>query len=328
MIARSWGVLQIAGALLALACAVPAQSTTQPVQAGRAAPPLVRPEAGTPSAVPAATTALPGVQGSPGDTSPPMWQNSVRFAVIGDSGTGERAQYEAAEMLARSHQVFPFDFVLMVGDNLYGSERPQDFTRKFEIPYKPMLDVNIPFYAALGNHDDPNQRFYKPFNMNGERYYTFKKQSVRFFALDSNYMDRDQIAWLKKELEASGSDWKIPYFHHPLYSSGGTHGSEVDLRQQIEPLFLQYGVSAVFAGHEHFYERIKPQKGIQYFTSGAAAKLREGDIKRTALTAVGYDTDLSYMLVEISGDNLSFQTLNRLGKRIDAGMVSKLQSTR
>ena len=209
---------------------------------------------------------------------------------------------------------------------MYGSERPQDFTRKFELPYKALLDAQIPFYAALGNHDDPNQRFYKLFNMNGERFYTFKKQSVRFFALDSNYMDRDQFAWLKRELENSGSDWKIPFFHHPLYSSGGTHGSEVDLRQQIEPLFLQYGVSVVFAGHEHFYERIKPQKGIQYFTTGGAAKLREGDLKKTNLTAVGFDTDTSYMLVEIAGDVMTFQTLSRTGKRIDGGTVTKVDA--
>ena len=86
------------------------------------------------------------------------------------------------------------------------------------------------FYAALGNHDDPNQRFYKPFNMNGERYYSFKPQqgSVRFFALDSNYMDKAQLDWLEKELAASGSDWKICFFHHPLYSSGDKHGSDVD----------------------------------------------------------------------------------------------------
>ncbi len=230
-------------------------------------------------------------------------------------------------MLARSHAVFPFEFVLMVGDNLYGSERPQDFTRKFELPYKTLLDAQIQFYASLGNHDDPNQRFYKLFNMNGERFYTFKKQSVRFFALDSNYMDRDQIAWLKRELENSGSDWKIPFFHHPLYSSGGTHGSEVDLREQIEPLFLQYGVSVVFAGHEHFYERIKPQKGIQYFTNGAAAKLRKGDLRKSDMTAIGFDADLSYMLVEIAGDVMTFQTLSRTGKRIDGGTVTKVANS-
>ena len=96
------------------------------------------------------------------------------------------------------------------------------------------------------------------------------------------------------------------------------------MRQQIEPLFLQYGVSVVFAGHEHFYERIKPQKGIQYFTTGAAAKLREGDLKKTSLTAVGFDTDTSYMLVEIAGDVMTFQTLSRGGKRIDGGTVAKV----
>ena len=307
--AATWRLWQIPVAVLALSCAVPAQSKTTPAQA---------PQATARTAVVAAREA--------GDTQTPVAQNSVRFAIIGDTGTGDRAQYETGEMLSRSHDVFPFDFVIMVGDNLYGSERPQDFVRKFELPYKSLLDLKIPFYAALGNHDDPNQRFYKPFNMNAERYYTFKKQSVRFFALDSNYMDRDQLAWLKRELEASGSDWKIPFFHHPLYSSGGTHGSEVDLRQQLEPLFLQYGVSVVFAGHEHFYERIKPQKGIQYFTAGGTAKLRTGDIKKTPLSAFGFDTDTSYMLAEISGDELTFQTLTRTGKRIDGGVVSKLNT--
>jgi predicted phosphodiesterase len=312
----SWrNYVQIAAACAALACAVPAQTAPQAKPAK--APSTV---ATTRPATPPAVAAPAGIGG---DTAPPVAQGSTRFLVIGDTGTGERAQYEVGAMMAKSLEVFPFEFVIMVGDNLYGSERPQDFTRKFEVPYKVILDRNIPFYASLGNHDDPNQRFYKPFNMNGQRYYTFKKNSVRFFALDSNYMDRDQIDWFKKEVAASGSDWKIPYFHHPLYSSGGTHGSEVDLRQQLEPVFLQYGVNVVFAGHEHFYERIRPQKGIAYFTVGGAAKLREGDIRKTDFSALGYDKDNSYMLVEIAGDTMYFQTLNRLGKRIDSGTVTR-----
>jgi 3',5'-cyclic AMP phosphodiesterase CpdA len=308
--ATSWRQIQLAAALVAFACAAPAQSTNPTAVPKAASTPA------TAAAAPARTVA--------GDTLPQTAQNSVRFAVIGDTGTGERPQYETAEMLTRSHDVFPFEFVIMAGDNLYGSERPQDFVRKFELPYKTLLDGKVLFYASLGNHDDPNQRFYKPFNMNGQRFYTFKKQSVRFFALDSNYMDRDQLAWLKRELEASGSDWKIPYFHHPLYSSGGTHGSEVDLRTQVEPIFLQYGVSVVFAGHEHFYERVKPQRGVQYFTVGGASKLRTGDLLKTNMTAIGYDTDTSYMLVEVAGDVMTFQTLNRLGKRIDGGTVAKV----
>ncbi len=257
------------------------------------------------------------------ETRPPSGKDSVKFLVLGDTGTGDRAQNEVANQAWKSHQAFPYEFAIMLGDNIYGSERPQDFKSKFETPYKPMLDANIPFYAALGNHDDPNQRFYKPFGMNGQRFYTFQKKDSRFFALDSNYMDKDQQAWLEKELAASNSKWKIAYFHHPLYSSGATHGSEVDLRTIIEPLFKKYNVNLVFAGHEHFYERIKPQSGIYYFTAGGSAKLRSGDIRTGALTAKGFDTEQSFMMVELDGDVMRFQTISKSGKRVDSGEITR-----
>jgi hypothetical protein len=136
-------------------------------------------------------------------------------------------------------------------------------------------------------------------------------------------MDKDQQAWLQKELEASRSKWKIAFFHHPIYSSGGRHGSEVDLRAIVEPLFIKHGVSVVFAGHEHFYERLKPQQGIQYFTNGGGAKLRSGDIRAGGMTAKGFDTDQSYMLVEIDGDEMHFQTLSRTGREVDSGVVPR-----
>jgi hypothetical protein len=321
---RRWFSVRFAAvALLAAACAVPSQSQSASPQATSA-----RTVAGPAPAATAQPTAKTAVAASAGETLAPSKENSVRFAVLGDTGTGERAQYDVGAMLNRSRAVFPFEFVIMVGDNMYGSERPQDYTRKFELPYKPLLDANIQFYASLGNHDDPNQRFYKFFNMNGERFYTFKKDKlgnpgVRFFALDSNYMNREQLEWLQKELGNSGSDWKIAFFHHPLYSSGGRHGSEMDLRQQLEPLFLKHGVNVVFAGHEHFYERIHPQKGVYYFTAGGSAKLRSGDIQKTGMTAKGVDNDYTYMLVEVAGDVMNFQTLTRTGKRVDSGSIAR-----
>ena len=257
------------------------------------------------------------------DVTPPVNKDAVLFLAIGDTGTGDSKQVEVARQVARARASFPFTFAIMMGDNMYGSERPRDYERKFERPYKPLLDAKVEFYASLGNHDDPNQRLYKPFNMNGERYYTFKKGNVRFFALDSNYYDRQQAAWLEKALADATEDWKIAFFHHPLYSSGGRHGSEEDLREQLEPLFLEHGVQVVFTGHEHFYERLKPQKGIYYFVNGGGAKLRAGDITRTAMTAKGFDTDRSYMLVEIDGDVMRFQTLSRLGKRVDSGEIRR-----
>jgi predicted phosphodiesterase len=243
--------------------------------------------------------------------------------VLGDTGTGDRQQREVGLKVEEYRKKTNFSFAIMLGDNIYGSERPQDFVRKFEKPYEAILARKIPFYASLGNHDDPNQRYYKPFNMNGERFYTFRKKDTQFFALDSNYMDKVQQDWLAKELSSSNAKWKIAFFHHPIYSSGERHGSEVDLRDIVEPMFVEHGVSVVFAGHEHFYERVRPQKGIYYFTSGAAGKLREGNIRVGGpLTVKGFDTDFSYMLVEIDDGQMHFQVLSRAGKLVDSGSFS------
>lgn len=289
--------------------------------AAKAAPAQAAPAQAPRAQAPARATARVGPNAAAA-TIKPHADTSVRFAVLGDTGTGGRPQYEVGERLSESRTVFPFEFVLMLGDNIYGSERPQDFVKKFELPYKSLHDLKIPFYASLGNHDHPNQRFYKPFNMGGQRYYTFEKNGVRFFALDSNYMDQAQHDCLEKELSSSKNTWKIAFFHHPLYSSGARHGSEADLRAVLEPLFLKYGVSAVFSGHEHFYERLKPQKGVAYFTSGGGAKLREGNIRvGSAMTAKGFDTDRSYMLVEIVDKTMYFQALSRAGSLIDSGSL-------
>ena len=256
----------------------------------------------------------------------PNKDGSVKFAVLGDTGTGGSDQVAVGKQLMNFKSKFAFDFALLLGDNLYGSENPRDYNRKFELPYKPLLDAGVKFYAALGNHDDPNQRMYKQFNMNGERYYTFKPSliaGVRFFALDSNYMDPKQLEWLEKELSGSGSDWKIAFFHHPMYASG-MHGSDEILKQQLEPMFVKHGVNVVFTGHEHFYERIKPQKGIQHFVEGSSAKLRKGDINpRTGLTAFGYDAGYTFMLVEIDGNQMFFQAITERGQAIDSGVVVK-----
>jgi 3',5'-cyclic AMP phosphodiesterase CpdA len=264
-----------------------------------------------------------GAIGAPAaqDVSLPNQPDSLKFAIIGDSGTGSSSQYKVAEMLIAARAKFPYEFVLMMGDNLYSGSGPKDYQKKFEVPYKPLLDSGLKFYAALGNHDNTDEKNYKPFNMGGQRYYTFKpKNGVRVFALDSNYMDQPQLRWLETELKASGSDWKIAFFHHPLYSSG-MHGSDDQLRAQLEPLFLKYGVDAVFSGHEHFYERIKPQKGIYYFTSGGAAKLRDGDVKKTDLTAKSFDTGYHFMLIEITKDTMYFQAISDQGKVVDSGAL-------
>jgi calcineurin-like phosphoesterase family protein len=255
----------------------------------------------------------------------PNRDGSFKFAVLGDFGTGDRTQYELAEQMVALHGKFKYDFVMLVGDNLYGSERPQDFQKKFEQPYKPLLDAGVKFYASLGNHDAREQRYYKPFNMEGQLYYTFNpKPDIRFFALESTYPVPEQIQWAEKELKASTSDWKIVFFHHPLYSSGDRHGSDIRLRDVLEPLFLKYNVSVVLNGHDHFYERVKPQKGIAYFVVGSGGQLRAGNIDRqSGLTAKGFDTDLAFMAAEIVADQMYFNAISRTGQLVDSGVFTR-----
>ena len=64
---------------------------------------------------------------------------------------------------------------------------------------------------------------------------------------------------------------------------------------------FQVGVNVVLTGHEHFYERIKPQKGIAYFIVGSSAKVRRGDLTKTNLTAKGWDQGYSFMLTAVDG---------------------------
>lgn len=271
---------------------------------------------GAPQAAPAA---------QPAPLKLPNRADSLKFMVLGDFGTGGRRQYELAAQMVELHKRFPVEFVITVGDNIYGRERPQDFKRKFEVPYQGLLSAGVKFYASLGNHDSREQARFAPFNMEGRTYYSVKapKQSVRLIALESDYPTPKQIEWLRDELD-NGEDWLLPYFHHPLYSSGARHGSHLDLRAVLEPMFLQSNVTVVFTGHDHIYERTRPQQGITYFVVGSGGQLRRGNInRRSGLTATGFDTDRAFLAVEIDDDQMFFNAVSRTGAVIDAGVIER-----
>jgi 3',5'-cyclic AMP phosphodiesterase CpdA len=259
----------------------------------------------------------------------PNHEDTIHFGIIGDMGTGSRKQREVGAVMEKVRaERFPFTFVLTVGDNLYGSQDADDFKKKFVVPYKALLDAHVTFHAALGNHDVVAQREYELFNMNGQRYYTFTKGPAQFFALDSTMMTPEQLRWFEEQLAQSRAPWKIAYLHHPLYSSGIRHGPSLVLRNALEPLLTKYGVQVMFSGHEHFYERLVPQKGVQHFITGAGGQLRLLNIRRGTETAAGYDTDNSFMVARIRGDEMYFESINRRGWTIDAGIVNRAGGTR
>jgi predicted MPP superfamily phosphohydrolase len=285
---------------------------------------LVVPAASQQGTAPQGGVAVSSGKAGDGATALPNRPNSLKFLVLGDFGTGDKGQYALANMMVEFYKLFPVQMAILVGDNLYGSERPQDFKKKFETPYKTLLDGGVKFYASLGNHDAREQRYYKLFNMDGKLYYSFKapKEDVRFIALESTYPVPEQIAWLEEQLKASKEAWKIVYFHHPLYSSGRTHGSDLKLRETLEPLFVKYGVSVVFTGHDHLYERMKLQQGIQYFVTGSGGALRKGDFTpNQPFSAKLVDNEQVFLAVEIFEKEMVFNAVSRSGKIVDSGLV-------
>ena len=281
----------------------------------------------------ATVTTVRELRPAPGELALPLKDGSVRFAVIGDSGRGDRWQQEVADQMVAWRARFPFTFVVMLGDNIYGTSTAHDYELKFERPYKALLDAGVVFHAAIGNHDDSSEVHYSKFNMNGRRYYTFRESErrlagmvgagVRFFVLDSRSLDPAQLDWLREQLKESGTAWKICYFHHPLYTSGRYRAGARALRLVLEPILVEGDVDVVLAGHEHLYERTQPQRGISYFTSGGAGSLRRGDLTPSTVHAKGFDTDYHFMLMEVSGSELYFQAISRTGDTIDAGVITR-----
>ena len=294
--------------------------------AGASAPP-------TSPAPRAVVEAVPITGLAPATLTLPNSPNSVKFAVIGDGGRGNQAQRDVAAQMLRFHERFEFPFVIMVGDNLYeGVATPEDYRTKFEEPYAPLLAEGVQFFAALGNHDDPNEVHYEPFNMRGRRYYRFAPPGnlvarittpVQFFALDSTYLDREQLAWLDSELGESPAEWKIVFLHHPIYTSGRYRTASFVHRATLESIFRRHHVSVVFSGHEHIYQRTTLQNGIQYFVTGGAGSLRPGDGTRASFIARTYSANYHFMLVEIEGEALHFQAISRSGATIDAGRLRR-----
>jgi predicted phosphodiesterase len=258
--------------------------------------------------------------------------DKITFAVIGDTGTGEKNQFAVAQRMEKVYEQERFGFVLMLGDNIYGSVNSRAFQERFERPYQNLIAHGVKFQAVLGNHDKggaEKEVGYRQFNMVGKRFYTFTRGSAtnggplaQFFALDSSRMDGEQLAWLEKELAVSQATWKIPFFHHPIYSSGRAHGSDLRLRRELEPLFTRYGVRVALSGHDHIYERIKPQEGVVYFVSGSGGKLRKGDIRRDdPLFAAGNDEVCHFMLFEVAADEMRFRAIDINGSVIDQGVI-------
>lgn len=223
-----------------------------------------RPRSMRQSARPGAPTASP----DPVPTLEPG-APTMRFAVIGDFGTGLSDQFEVARRMCRWRRNHPYRQVFTTGDNIYDVGDPDDFDEKFFRPYSSLLSNDVRFHASLGNYDvvtdNGSPEIEEPaFGMRG-RNYVIRKRGVRFVVADSNALDRD---WLRSALRPrSGDRWTVVLFHHPVFSPG-THGSTPGFRPELPRMFRRKGVDLVLNGHDHLYSVTKPRNRIRYVVTG------------------------------------------------------------
>ena len=251
------------------------------------------------------------------DSSP----DSVAFVVIGDAGKGNADQLRVAYRMALEYRQRPFGHLLTVGDNAYDGSVIDQAPEVIQKPYRPLFDAAVAFLPTLGNHDlSGKSDLSETLDALGmpNRYYRFSAGPVDFFALDSNWMDAGQVSWLREGLRCSTSPWQVVYMHHPMYSAG-KHGSDIGLRETLEPVFATGGVDVVFAGHDHDYQRSFPQEGIVYVVTGGGSSTRP--VGSADFSAVS-ESVLHFLHVRASGEQMNVEAVNVDGEAIDSFSVN------
>jgi len=203
---------------------------------------------------------------SPTETPGP----ELRFAAIGDFGSGWPVQREVAQSMCKWRERRPFDVVVTTGDNIYPNGAPRYFQEKFFDPYDCLLSDGVQFHASLGNHDYLTRRGRPEINEAAfgmsKRNYVLRRDGVRFVVADSNRLDRE---WLSDATRARPLDrWTIVVFHFPVFSPGTIRGSTPGYRPDLPRLFARRGVDLVLNGHDHLYAVTKPMRRIRYVVTG------------------------------------------------------------
>ncbi len=229
----------------------------------------------------------------------------------------------AAQVAAADRQGRPFDALLITGDLIYEDGDSELTDASVIRPYAATF-TKTEIIAALGNHDtesdegsDIMRRLGRPSSV-----YVQDVGPVRVVSLNSNNVNSSQTAWLNQVLGQARptNSWLIAVMHHPAYSSGD-HGSEDSVRRAWAPVFARHGVDLALSGHDHNYERTKPQNGVTYIVSGGGgAELR--DVGRSSFTATSAKKH-HFVDLTVFADRLEGRAVDKDGKVFDTFVIPK-----
>lgn len=263
--------------------------------------------------------------------------SAIRFAAVGDSGTGSAAQYLVAEQM----RLWRPDLIVHTGDVVYPAGEGAGYPEAFFLPYRALLP-GVPLVPSVGNHDalhvDGFRGTFLPPEgrprSGSKRYFSFDYGNAHFTVADTTLdltAGSAQRDWIEADLERAAERagiWRIVFFHHPPYSAG-PHGDTPAVQRELVPLFERWGVDAVFSGHDHAYERTDPHSStgdpatavLYVVTGGGGAGLYARSTDQPLV--VRYFARHHFVGVALTATTLSLQAIAEDGTVLDEFGLSR-----
>jgi len=272
----------------------------------------------------------------------PAGRKPFRLAVWGDSRSDPRMHETVVRQMCRHRP----DLAVHVGDVVGHGANRQEWPQMHLLPAR-WLMTQVPTYVAIGNHEyggfgygnrvPPFEEYFS--HPGNEYYFSFDYSGCHFIVLDSNVpaedgvpLGRKQFAWLRGDLDSEASrkaDWRFVFLHHPPYSEawdwGGYYDGEPLLRDKLVPLLEEHGVSFVFSGHTHDYERgcTSGERGPCFIITGGGGaeldNLRYRDWPEIELQEFAYH----FCLLDVDSSRIRFQAIRHDGTILDEFVMNK-----
>jgi hypothetical protein len=263
--------------------------------------------------------------------APAASATGVKFVSYGDTRTNGSSHNGLAGQVVSLFQSDPAFQTLNihVGDWVSADSESAWTSEWFNTSYTSLRtqDANLSDIGIRGNHEG-SATFWKrywpePFQSGG-LYWSFDYGPMHIVLMDAYTAYNSgsaQYNWLKSDLAASTKTWKIVAFHEPGWSANGGHPNNTTVQNDLQPLFVHYGVSLVLGGHNHYYARAL-LNGVTHLTVGGGGAPLYTPATGQPNIVVAVKT-YSFAEFTISGKTLTAKVINNSGATIDTFTITR-----
>jgi predicted phosphodiesterase len=254
---------------------------------------------------------------------------TVKFFAYGDTRTYPASHSAVCGGMNSTIASDPdYQTILLQTGDWVEADTENNWTNEFfnrSYPAQLQAEATLPIQGCMGNHEGGGTYYtkYWPYPYVAARYWSFDYGPAHVVILDQYTLytpGSAQYIWLVNDLSTTTKKWKFIVLHQPGWTTG-THPNDASVQNYIQPLCLQYGVSVVFAGHNHVYARAVVD-GVHHITAGGGGAPLYNPIAGQPNIVI-YEKTLHYCKIAIDGNSMNIQTLRPNGTIVDQFYVEK-----